>query len=424
MNVEISVPLEAVFPNPWQPRESENQEHIKSLALSIAQDGLLQKPVGRVVDVIKNRISIPQKADFLKESTGLLEGMIEKGDFAIQLAFGHSRLAAFEWLRDVQPHSNIDGDWTSIPVVLQEISDEDMFRLAITENLQRNDLNPIEEAAAMERYRSDFGKTSEEIGKLFGKSDSAVRNKIRLLKLPEVVKDLLRAGTITEGQARALVNLYEIPEDLRLAAEDSDNLKPSDILNVAASGVSPSAITQLVNDFSSLVMPAEVKQLSFITPEPVPSEESIENSQETETEDYQVEEEAPESMDSETEPESVSVETLPEKQILPMSPAQDIQEVEPKKAAVNPVKKIETKPEPDPEPEVSEAVTWENSTITLTLTYWPDDGVSDGRMVAIGARLNQDAPKMALVRAGSINLPEVLESMMNQLQESFGMVTE
>ncbi len=184
MNEQL-ITLEAILPNPWQPRENEDGEHIKALALDIAARGLLQTPVGRLVD----------------------DGQ------SVQLAFGHSRLAAYRWLNDVQNNSNLEGDWSSMPVVLQELSDEQMFEMAMSENLQRRDLTPIEVAKAMARYRSEFGKTSAEIGQLFGLSDSAVRNKMRLVELPTPAQEALESGKITEHAARRLLTLKNsLPE--------------------------------------------------------------------------------------------------------------------------------------------------------------------------------------------------------------------
>jgi hypothetical protein len=96
-----------------------------------------------------------------------------------------------------------------------------MFELAVRENLDRKDLTPIEEARAMATYRDTFGKTSDEIGELFGLSGSAVRNKMRLLELPAVVQDRVQAGEIQEGAARRLLALNRIaPQAIEKVAED------------------------------------------------------------------------------------------------------------------------------------------------------------------------------------------------------------
>lgn len=176
--VFMHISIDNILPNPWQPRETEDLEHIQALAASIKQDGLLQNPVGRKVG--------------------------EK----IELAFGQSRLAAYKWLRD--GHLLIDDEWAEMPVMVREISDEEMFRLAVSENVQRRDLTPIEAARAMKRYRDEFGKTSKEIGELFGMSESTVRNKMRLVELPENAQKALEDGAITENGARRLLSIQKI----------------------------------------------------------------------------------------------------------------------------------------------------------------------------------------------------------------------
>lgn len=193
MNIERTIPLDRILPNPWQPRENEDAEHIKNLAMDIVAHGLLQKPVGRVVDGLYHPIT-----DWTDTADG---------EWSVQLAFGHSRLAAFKWLRDVQDLSNIPGDWVYMPIILQDLTDEQMFEMALSENLQRRDLTPIEVAKAMARYRDEFGKSSIEIGQLFGLSDSTVRNKMRLVELPAEAQEVIASGQITENGARRLLSL-------------------------------------------------------------------------------------------------------------------------------------------------------------------------------------------------------------------------
>ena len=173
----LSVMLDAIDPNPYQPRSSEDAEHIQHLADSILRDGLLQIPVGR-------------------EVVG-----------RIQLAFGHSRLAAFKLLSRLYP------SFAAMPVDIRDLTDQQMFEYAVTENVTRKNLTPIEEAKAMQRYRDDFGKTSAEIGELFGISDSTVRGKLRLLDLPESVQENMKAGQIGEASARRLLILHRVRPD-------------------------------------------------------------------------------------------------------------------------------------------------------------------------------------------------------------------
>lgn len=148
----------------------------------------------------------------------------------VEIAFGHTRLAALKYLTTasieelaeigitfndpaeqqsfIEKHSKID-------INIQVLNDEAMFEMAVTENHDRKDLSPIEEAKAMLVYRDTFGKTSDEIGALFHLSGSAVRNKLRLLDLPDDYKEVLVRGEVTEGMARDLLVLTQLPKDMR-----------------------------------------------------------------------------------------------------------------------------------------------------------------------------------------------------------------
>lgn len=208
--------LEFIQPNPYQPRLSEDQEHILQLAESISANSLLQIPLARPV----------------------AGGMV-------QLAFGHSRLAAFKILAEASPTK-----YSSMPVELRELSDEEMARIAIAENLARKDLNPLEQAMAMKRYRDEFGKTSEQIGEIFGLSDAAVRNKIRLLELPDGIRSAFSTGTLSEGAGRELLSLLALPLSMRQAAESQydNNIKPSKIITDAVNGAMASTIHERIEN--------------------------------------------------------------------------------------------------------------------------------------------------------------------------------
>lgn len=104
---------------------------------------------------------------------------------------------------------------TKVPVVIKETTSRGMLEMALVENVQREDLNPIERAQSFERLVSEFGLAVSEIAKRIGKSDAYVSNTIRLLKLPDAIKDGLIAGATTEGHARALSGL----EDTKLMVD-------------------------------------------------------------------------------------------------------------------------------------------------------------------------------------------------------------
>lgn len=218
------IPIAMIGPNPWQPRLTEDPQHIQDLALSIARDGLMQIPMVRCAPANESATLPDLSAPY-------------------QLAFGHSRLAAYKFL-------NAAGNpgYTHLPVILRNLTDEQMFSFAINENVQRKDLTPIESARAMLRYRDEFGKTSAEIGQLFGLSESAVRNKIRLLNLPPEVQAGFSSANLSEGAARALLTLYDLPESVLKKAEADwyTEIKPSRILADALAGGKAEEISQRV----------------------------------------------------------------------------------------------------------------------------------------------------------------------------------
>lgn len=210
--------LEYILPNPWQPRLSEDPEHIKQLALSIHRDGMMQIPVGRLVDANEQPCELNeayQQAGAHDSAQELWDEILGVMGCRIQLAFGHSRLAAYQWLRDVKDWSDLRGDWSRMPVTLRDLDDETMARMAIEENVQRKDLNAIEEGMAMLRLRNEFQMTAEKIGEIFGLADSSVRNKMRLLDLPPAAQDALKRGLMSEGAARELLRFYELGEEVR-----------------------------------------------------------------------------------------------------------------------------------------------------------------------------------------------------------------
>ena len=104
-----------------------------------------------------------------------------------------------------------------IPALVRDAGDAEAFQLALVENLQRADLNPIEEADGYRRLVEEFGLTQEQVSERVGKERSSVANALRLLALPDTVKDMLQAGTLNMGHARALLGLPKVPEMLKLA---------------------------------------------------------------------------------------------------------------------------------------------------------------------------------------------------------------
>jgi ParB family chromosome partitioning protein len=170
----VEVPIDRISPNPHQPRHSMNQEHLQELAASIAEHGLIQPLV-----------------------------VTQAGD-GYQLIAGERRWRA----------SQLAG-LTSVPVIVRETSPQQMLELAIIENIQRADLNPLEEAQAYTQLMEEFGLTQEVVAERIGKSRTAVANTVRLLNLPEEIKDALAEGLISEGHARALLSLKKSRAQLK-----------------------------------------------------------------------------------------------------------------------------------------------------------------------------------------------------------------
>lgn len=169
MDEQILISLDLIDSNPYQPRQVEDVEFVAEIAANIKQNGLMQVPTARPC-----------------------------GE-RYQLAFGHTRKAAFV----------MNGE-TTMPLIIRHLSDLQMFELGVAENIKRRDLNPIEEAHAMRRYMDDFEKTSKEAGEFFGVAEETVRQKVRLLKLPEPVQAQMRAGEINENAARSLLSMQRV----------------------------------------------------------------------------------------------------------------------------------------------------------------------------------------------------------------------
>jgi ParB family chromosome partitioning protein len=127
---------------------------------------------------------------------------------------------------------------TEVPVVVREVADDqERLELALVENLQRSDLNPVEEAEAYVLLRERFSLSQEEIGKRVGKGRTTITNALRLLKLPDEIRELLRRGELKAGQARPLLALEDSGEQLRLArAAARDGLSAREMEALASKG--------------------------------------------------------------------------------------------------------------------------------------------------------------------------------------------
>lgn len=186
------IDVDRIVPNPHQPRREFKAADFEDLVSSIAENGLLQPIVVRRL-----------------------------GD-GFQLIAGERRYRAFKQLGKTQ-----------IPALIRSTDRDEQLVFALIENLQRSDLNAIEEAAAFRQLLRDFGLTHEEVAKRVGKSRTAVSNTLRLLDLPEDIRAEVSRGTISAGHARSLLSLLNTPrlgEALREVKERSLSVRQTEEL--------------------------------------------------------------------------------------------------------------------------------------------------------------------------------------------------
>lgn len=176
-NGSLTVRLSEIEPNRGQPRRNFDENALAELADSIREHGIIQP---------------------------LLVRKMETGGY--QLIAGERRWRAARMI-------GLD----EVPVVIREMSETEVLELALIENLQREDLNPLEEAAGYQELMSTYGLTQEQVSKRVGKSRSAVANALRILNLPEQVRPLVVSGDLSMGHARALLGLSDTEELIRLA---------------------------------------------------------------------------------------------------------------------------------------------------------------------------------------------------------------
>lgn len=172
------VNVNAITPNPHQPRQTIDSDALSELAASIKEHGLLQPLIVSLADSESNEkaFSTPQYV----------------------LIAGQRRLEAAKL-------AGLD----QVPAIVKEVTPQQMLVLALVENIQRADLNPIEEAMAYQQLSDEFGLTQQEISDRVGRGRVSVANALRLLRLPDFVKNVLASGQISEGHARALLGLSD-----------------------------------------------------------------------------------------------------------------------------------------------------------------------------------------------------------------------
>lgn len=176
MRPDSTLSLNEIKPNKGQPRKTFKPEELAELTDSIKKNGVLQ-PI-----------------------------LVRKKDSGYEIVAGERRYQAAK-----------AAGLSEVPVIIREISDEDVFKLALIENLQRSDLTPLEEARGYRRLIKDKGLTQEELAQALSKSRSAIANTLRLLDLPAEVQELVENGKLTAGHARAILAVPSEEGRIRLA---------------------------------------------------------------------------------------------------------------------------------------------------------------------------------------------------------------
>lgn len=186
------IDIDEIKPNERQPRKAFDEEKIKELAFSIKEHGVLQPVILR------------------KTKTGY------------ELVAGERRWRA----------AKIAGI-EKIPAIIKNLTDAEVMQIALIENLQREDLNPVEEAMAYKTLMEEFGMTQEELAGRIGKSRSHIANTVRLLNLEDEIKEMINQGKITAGHARALLSIDESRERIKIArkiAEENFSVRETEDL--------------------------------------------------------------------------------------------------------------------------------------------------------------------------------------------------
>jgi len=171
----INIGVEEIRGNPYQPRQAIDELELRDLAQSIQEYGVIQ-PI-----------------------------IVRKMKEGYQLVAGERRLKAC-----------MMAGWKEVPAIVCDMEEEEAAAVSLIENLQRKELNFLEEARAYARLIGEFGLTQEELARRVGKSQAAIANKLRLLRLPGEVQDLLRQGGVSERHARALLKLDSVEEQVEV----------------------------------------------------------------------------------------------------------------------------------------------------------------------------------------------------------------
>ncbi len=210
------IALKQIIPNRYQPRTIFVEDHLAELAESIKEHGVLQPIVVR-----------------------------RKGDGVYELVAGERRLRA----------ATLAG-LSTIPAIVRNSNDEKSLALALVENIQRQNLNPLEEAKAYSRLMGEFGMTQDQVASSVGKDRSSVANILRLLTLPKEVQQFIEAGTLSLGHAKVLAGVSPASAQLHLAnrilAEQLSVRQTEHLIAGQKSGVASKLLKVVPNKFNHL----------------------------------------------------------------------------------------------------------------------------------------------------------------------------
>lgn len=232
INPDQKLPIEFIIRNSENPRRQFDRDDLADLARSIRKHGVVQPVVVRKSGIEKYEIIAGERRWRAAQQAGL----------------------------------------TELPVLIRDVDDKTALEIAIVENVQRSDLNPLEEALGYEQLMSSYGYTQNDLGEVIGKSRSHVANSLRLLKLPDAVRNMLVDGSLSAGHARAIVSTSD-PEALakiiiaeglsvrdaeRLAQEDAGQAENSSKASKAKAGQEKDADTRALERSLSDVLGLKV----------------------------------------------------------------------------------------------------------------------------------------------------------------------
>jgi ParB family chromosome partitioning protein len=201
MSADGKVPIEFLSPNPKNPRRHFGDAELTDLAQSIREHGVVQPVVAR---------SSPTQAG------------------RYEIIAGERRWRAAQ-----------RAGLTEIPVIIREVNDRTALELAIIENVQRTDLNAVEEALGYQQLIDEHGYTQADLGNVIGKSRSHVANTLRLLKLPDVIRDMLVDGALSAGHARTLVTAEDPAGLAKRIVEEGLSVRQAEALAQMPAGPTP-----------------------------------------------------------------------------------------------------------------------------------------------------------------------------------------